>query len=98
MVTSGDDHVACICCIHVFSRERPILVIWKDDGHPAEFMCGFEDHNGPQDGRVIGFGHLREWDSTIPALGEIENGCEYERPDRSFAWRKVTTKPPITPS
>jgi hypothetical protein len=52
-------------------------------------MCGFDDHEGPTAGRVIGFEHLAAWDRTILSPSEVSDGSEFERSSLEACWKKV---------
>jgi hypothetical protein len=81
------DHTLCICCIHVFSGERPVLLIAREGDYPVEYMCGFDDHSSPNDGKTVGFGHLLEADGTLIYPSDVKSEDEFERDDIAKEWR-----------
>ncbi|KAJ56703.1 hypothetical protein ACMU_07115 [Actibacterium mucosum KCTC 23349] len=87
--TLGDlpKNTTCIVCEHVFSRSRPVLFIAREEGFPIEFMCGKKDHFGADSGKVIGLGHLLEWDNSLSVLNVPRNGTVLERRDGNDAWQ-----------
>ena len=84
------DHTLCICCIHVFSGERPILYISRDLASPPEYMCGQQDHLTSADGRAVGFGHLAWSDPSIISPGDVSERMVFERKSKSAKWRAST--------
>lgn len=64
------------------------MYIAKDNGLPVAYMCGQEDHHGPQDGRLVGFGHLSQADRSIPSPDGVPDGAEFERINNTWVRTK----------
>lgn len=75
-------------CSHVFAQERPILLIVHEDGDWM-FMCGKDDHGGPEDCHVVGVGHLVESDSSINQCADLPDGFEAERKAVGDPWLRT---------
>lgn len=89
---TDENHIMCICCIHVFKRERPVLYICRDnDGgdNIAEYMCGQEDHFGAADGKIVGFSHLKDTDPSILDPWLVPVGAAFERSSDQHSWHEA---------
>ena len=77
----------CIACIHVFRKQRPILLIAQDEGCPPEFMCGCDDHAGAADGKIVCYEHIAALDPTVGDISFVREGIEAERHAADADWR-----------
>lgn len=76
-------------CIHVFDRTRPVLYVTRPDGDWCA-LCG-EDH--PDDAshyRVVGLGHVLEWDPTVGDVLDLAANEEAERTELGGPWVRST--------
>ncbi|MDF3606220.1 hypothetical protein PE067_08790 [Paracoccus sp. DMF-8] len=86
---TGENHIMCIRCIHVFRRERPVLYICRanDEGdNIAEYMCGQEDHFSVADGKIVGFSHLKDADPSILDPWLVPSGAAFARSADKDSW------------
>ena len=83
-------HQKVYVCIHVFDRERPVLLVSRADSDWM-FLCG-EEH--PQDAasyRVAGIGHVVSHDPTLEEVLDLAPEWDAERPSVGEPWTRVPT-------
>lgn len=73
-----------ICCSHVFSEQRDVLLVVRNTDGGWQFLCGDED----SDCRAhhVGVGHLLTRDATLREMALLEPGSGAERPDARSSW------------
>lgn len=76
--------IAIYVCEHVFTKERPILYLCKED-EEWQFLCGGLHREGEVP-RVVGLNHILEDEPTIRALMNLPNNWEAERIDVESKW------------
>jgi hypothetical protein len=86
MAKNVDFHQKAYVCIHVFHRERPVLLITRPDGDWC-FLCGDEHEEDASAYRVVGIGHVLEHDPSIEAVLDLAPGWDAERSARDQPWR-----------
>ena len=92
-------------CIHVFNKERPILLVNRSDGSWC-FLCGGGHeqaasnyrvvgicHLFERDYRVVGIGHLFERDSSLLSLLDLPAEWEAERKSVQDEWVRTPAQP-----
>lgn len=82
-------HEKCYVCIHVFKKERPILLVSRPDGDWC-FLCGAADHeNNENSYKVVGIGHVLEHDDRIREVMNLAPDWEAERKDIQSDWLRT---------
>ena len=80
------ENTACIVCIHVFDRERPILSVTHDlDDGCWQFLCGQDDHDETT-AKVISLKEATEIDHSINDLFEMPTGIGADRKTINDKW------------
>jgi hypothetical protein len=79
-------------CIHVFNKERPILLVNRSDGSWC-FLCGGGHEQGASNYRVVGIGHLFERDSSLLSLLDLPAKWEAERKSVQDEWVRTPAQP-----
>jgi hypothetical protein len=80
----GPENLGVFVCSHVFSQERPILLVVHNDDE-WQFLCGGA-HPENETPNVVGVGHLIRRDPTIEEVAHIPNGTEAERVSVVHSW------------
>jgi len=78
-------HRKSYVCIHVFTHERPVLLVDRSDGDWC-FLCGAEHPQGAAEGRVVGMGHVIEHDPSLQEVLDLEPDWEAESPSVGGRW------------
>jgi hypothetical protein len=76
-------HSKAYVCIHVALRQRPILLVDHTNG-VWQFLCG--SSHEPSECRVVGVGHLFDFDSSLIELLDLPDGTEANRVDANSPW------------
>ncbi|WP_448191534.1 hypothetical protein [Azospirillum sp. sgz301742] len=71
-------HGKAYVCTHVFNKDKPILLVDREDGDWC-FLCGAQHDDTPRSCRVVGIGHVFEDDPTLEAIRDLEPEWEAER-------------------
>ena len=84
MTAFGPDHLAVYVCHHVFTRERPILLVTHADGD-WQFLCGDPHEKGDRP-EVVGVEHVVSHDPTVKQVANIKANEEAERESVAHPW------------
>ena len=79
-------------CIHVFNKERPILLVNRSDGSWC-FLCGGGHEQAASNYRAVGIGHLFARDSSLLALLDLPAEWEAERKSVQDEWVRTPAQP-----
>jgi hypothetical protein len=73
----------------VLDRERPVLLVSREDG-PWCFLCGGDDHEQTaKDFKAVGLVHILEMDASLATLlDDLEPDWEAERSSVNSAWER----------
>jgi hypothetical protein len=75
-------------CLHVFRRQRPVLLVSRPEGDWC-FLCGEDDHaDEAAEFRVVCMGDVVEPDPSLTHVLGLEAGEEAERPDGAGGWAR----------
>ncbi len=85
MSTEIDFHRKAYVCIHVFTRERPVLLVSRPEGQWC-LLCGDEHDDDASAYRVVGIGHLLERDPSINAVLDLPPEWDAERSADGQPW------------
>lgn len=77
------------CCGHIFRRERPVLLVVREDGD-WQFLCGGADHNDPLEPYHISIGVLLDIDPTLNEISDLPHNWEAERNEVGSDWLKTS--------
>ena len=80
-----DRRLGVYCCGHLFRRERPALLVARDDGD-WQFLCGGADHDDPLEPYHVSVGVLIDTDTTLNQIADLPPEWEAERPAVGDAW------------
>jgi hypothetical protein len=80
-----DYHQKSYVCIHVFDRERPVLLVTRPDGDWC-FLCGAEHDDDASAYRVVGIGHILEHDVTLSEVLDLQPDWDAERAALGAPW------------
>lgn len=72
------------CCSHVFSDQRPVLLVIRDPDGDWQFLCGNSEEN--EDCHLVGIGHLLDRDPSLGQMAELMVSSGAERKDISASW------------
>jgi hypothetical protein len=84
MTGFGPDHLAVYVCHHVFTHERPVLLVSHDDGD-WQFLCG-GPHEKEEIPHVIGVSHIVGFDPTVSEVADIGVDEKAERESVAHPW------------
>lgn len=65
-------------CIHVFDRIRPVLYVTRPDGDWCA-LCGGDHPDDASSFRVVGIGHVIDYD---PSVAEVLDLCPNQEAER----------------
>lgn len=80
-------HRKAYVCIHVFSHERPVLLVSRPEGEWC-LLCGDEHDDDASAYRVVGIGHILEHDPSINAVLDLPPEWDAERSAEGQPWRR----------
>jgi hypothetical protein len=80
-----DYHQKAYVCIHVFERERPVLLVTRPEGDWC-FLCGEEHDEDASAYRVVGIGHVLEHDATLSEVLDLPPNWDAERSAPGAPW------------
>lgn len=83
-----DQRMGVYCCGHLFRRERPALLVVREDGD-WQFLCGNADHNDPFEPYHVSAGVLLDADATLNEIADLPPEWEAERPAVGAAWLRT---------
>jgi hypothetical protein len=83
MTSFGADHLPAYVCSHVFSAERPILLV-SHEGGDWQFLCG-STHPGEQP-IVVGIAHLVQRDPSLEDVADLAVDEDAERDSPGSSW------------
>lgn len=87
-----DPQLGVYCCGHMFRRERPALLVAREDGD-WQFLCGSVDHSDPLEPFHISVGVLLDVDATLNQIADLPPEWEAERAEIGGPWvRTVGTQ------
>ena len=72
------------CCPHVFQKERPILLVIRDQDGAWQFLCGGNEDT--DDCHHVGVGHLLDSDPSIEVMANLSIASGAEREEISREW------------
>lgn len=84
-----DLRLGVYCCGHLFRRERPALLIVREDGD-WQFLCGATDHDDPDEPYHVCVGVLLATDSTLHQIADLPPEFEAERQAIGTDWFKTS--------
>ena len=79
-------------CIHVFNKERPILLVNRSDGSWC-FLCGGGHEQAASNYKVVGIGHLFDGDPSLLSLLDLPAEWEAERKSVQDDWVRTPARP-----
>jgi len=91
MLKFSPTNLRVFVCSHIFSMERPILLITNEDGDWM-FLCGSDDHSDG-DCLIVGVAHLIDRDYTLVECADLPIGFEAERKSVEHSWVRGPFKP-----
>jgi hypothetical protein len=65
-----DSRLGVYCCGHAFWRERPVLLVIREDGD-WQFLCGGADHADPLEPYHVSVGALLDADPTLNQIADL---------------------------
>ena len=80
-----DPRLGVYCCGHLFRRERPALLIGRQDGD-WQFMCGKTDHSDPKEPYHVSVGVLLDVDQSLHEISDLPEEWEAERNRIGAEW------------
>jgi hypothetical protein len=86
-----DPHLGVYCCGHVFRRERPVLLVARED-EEWQFLCGGPDHPDPSEPYHVGVGPLVGHDPTLHGIADLPSDWEAERGSVDAAWLRAACR------
>jgi hypothetical protein len=84
MMAEIDRHEPAYVCQHVFTKEKPILFVCREDGD-WQFLCGGL-HEEDEIPHVVGIGHFFDTDPTLLSIATLQAGQEAERETLTSPW------------
>ena len=78
-------------CIHVFKKERPILLVTRTDGDWC-FLCGQGHEDVANSYRVVGLGHLIDADPILREVLNLKPEEEAERQSVGSHWIRTSSR------
>ena len=72
-------------CTHVFDRIRPVLYVTRPDGDWC-VLCGDQHPNDASAYRVVGMGHVVNYDPSVTELFDLRPNQEAEREAVGDPW------------
>ena len=82
-----DFHQKAYICIHIFDKTRSVLLVTRPEGDWC-FLCG-EDHEDDASAyRVIGIGHVLEYDPTLSEVLDLQEDWDAERSEPGKPWTR----------
>lgn len=83
-----DQRLGVYCCGHLFRRERPALLVAREDGD-WQFLCGNVDHNDPLEPYHVSVGALLDMDPTLNEIADLPPEWEAERSEIRADWLRT---------
>ena len=80
-----DPNLATFTCIHVMSKEKPILYVSHDEDGDWQFLCG--DNHTTDEARIISLYEAYKLDNSISKLANMKFGKIAERTDAQSDWK-----------
>lgn len=80
-----DLRLGVYCCGHIFRRDRPALLVARDDGD-WQFICGEADHSDPLEPYHVSVGMLLDADPTLNQVADLPSEWEAERSEIGGEW------------
>lgn len=80
-----DYHQKAYICIHVFEKTRPVLLVSRPEGDWC-FLCGDVHEDDVSAIRIVGIGHLVEYDPTLAEVLDLEPDWDAERNGAGAKW------------
>ena len=85
-------NLGCVVCKHVYSSERPVLLVTHYDNGDWSFSCGKPDHSDNEEAENeyfwIGVGHLTDEDSALHTVANLPLGWSAERTELGTKWNR----------
>ncbi|CAA0180353.1 hypothetical protein RG384_002140 [Acinetobacter baumannii] len=72
------------CCPHIFHKEKPVLLVIRDEDEDWQFLCG---NDVDDECHYIGVGHLLDRDNSLEVLVNLEKNTGAKRDDTNQAWK-----------
>lgn len=82
-----DKHQKAYVCTHVFSQERPVLLVDRSDGDWS-LVCGDMHPQNASAYCVVGIGHILDADPTLEAILDLPPEWEAERSSVEAHWQR----------
>lgn len=57
------------CCPHIFHKEKPVLLVIRDEDEDWQFLCG---NDVDDECHYVGVGHLLDRDNSLEVLVNLE--------------------------
>jgi hypothetical protein len=80
-------HQKAYVCTHVFDRERPVLLVTREDGDWC-LLCGDVHEDTAASFRVVGIGHILENDNSLYEILDLQPNWDAERKSVGQQWVK----------
>ncbi|MGY3379464.1 hypothetical protein ACVWYS_001421 [Arthrobacter sp. TE12231] len=74
-------------CIHVFDRIRPVLYVTRPDSDWCA-LCGGDHPDDASSYRVVGIGHVVDYDPSVAEVLDLRPNQEAEREAVGEPWRR----------
>ncbi|OCY53658.1 hypothetical protein [Acinetobacter pittii] len=72
------------CCPHIFHKEKPVLLVVRDEDGDWQFLCG---NDADDECHYVGVGHLLDRDNSLEVLVDLEKNTGAERDDANQVWK-----------
>ncbi|GET35090.1 hypothetical protein PbJCM13498_39530 [Prolixibacter bellariivorans] len=80
-------NTACLTCVHVMTKSKPILFVSHDDDSSWEFSCGANGHS-EEEIKIISLEEATDIDGSINELASMPEGVCAERESIGAKWMK----------
>ncbi|MBV9486505.1 MAG: hypothetical protein JO246_10645 [Frankiaceae bacterium] len=84
-----DGHTKAYVCTHVFSGDRPVLLVSRPEGDWC-LLCGDEHPDDASAYRVVGIGHFLDADAALSEVVDLVPDQEAERAAPGEPWIRAT--------
>jgi hypothetical protein len=79
------DETKSYVCIHVFDRIRPVLYVTRPNGDWCA-LCGGDHPDDASSFRVVGIGHVIDYDPSVAEVLDLRPNQEAEREAVGEPW------------
>jgi hypothetical protein len=92
MAFPEDPHHKAYVCNHIFEHSRPILLVSRQDGDWC-FLCGEEHENDASAYKLVGIGHILNFDRSLSVLHDLPVDWDAERVSVEQEWVRSPCEP-----